>query len=581
MGGALAACLWFYTTSQANVTRAQEVQYASYLLADELRQSSDDLTRLARTYVVTGDTKYETQYFDILDIRNGKKPRPADYHRIYWDFVAADQPKPRQDTNTIALQDLMKAAGFTEREFDLLSEAQANSDGLVNLEVKAMNAVKGKFDDGAGNYTVTGPADFALARDLMHSPEYHKFKADIMVPVDKFFVALDARTSGAIAAAQSKAEIFALISIATFIILTLVSAATFWVLFSRVISPILSIKDVMTRLSEGDSSVRLDGFERDDEVGEMAKAVVVFQENAEERLRLANAQEETHRRNLERTQAVEVMIQAFEADIAKVLEQVEATNGQLGETATTLKSNASTTTSSSIKVANAAEQAAESVQAMAAATDELSSAIAEISEQVTRAAVTTNTAVECTSQSTQTIERLAIAAQGIGQVINLIQDIAEQTNLLALNATIEAARAGEAGRGFAVVAQEVKSLASQTARATSDIAEKIAGIQKASDETTKTITQVDNAIREISETSSAVASAIEEQRAATQEIANSAQNAAHGTREATENISHVSHSADETGQTAHVVSAIADDLTNGSVELQDTIRSFLKRVRAA
>lgn len=106
-GVLLAGCFWFYTTSQSDVTQAHDTQYISYLLADELRQSSDDLTRLARTYVITADAKYERQYFDILDIRNGKKPRPAEYHRIYWDFIAADLPKPRPDTTTISLEELI------------------------------------------------------------------------------------------------------------------------------------------------------------------------------------------------------------------------------------------------------------------------------------------------------------------------------------------------------------------------------------------------------------------------------------------------------------------------------------------
>src|ERR1700739_4737546 len=106
---------------------ASSARFQSYLLADELRQSSDDLTRLARTYVVTADPKFEQQYLDILDIRNGKKPRPQHYERIYWDFVAAGEPKPSPDGETIALSELMKRAGFTDAAFAKLHEAQANS----------------------------------------------------------------------------------------------------------------------------------------------------------------------------------------------------------------------------------------------------------------------------------------------------------------------------------------------------------------------------------------------------------------------------------------------------------------------
>jgi len=132
--------------SNDRLNAANENRYTSFMLATELRQSSDDLTRLARTYVLTGDAAYEKQYFAILDIRNGKKPRPQHYERIYWDFVAADGKPPRPDsTQTIALTALMKQAGFSEAEMGKLTEAKNNSDDLVNTETKAMNMVKGLY----------------------------------------------------------------------------------------------------------------------------------------------------------------------------------------------------------------------------------------------------------------------------------------------------------------------------------------------------------------------------------------------------------------------------------------------------
>ena len=184
------------------VARSVDLRYRSYLLADELRQSSDDLTRLARTYAVTGDAKYEKQYFDILDIRNGKKPRPEHYERIYWDFVAAGIDKPQPDGATASLQALMKEAGFSEQEFAKLKEAQNNSDALVKNETIAMNAVKGLFDDGTGQFTKKGDPDLELARKLTHDENYHKYKAQIMKPVDEFLELLDKRTSAAVEQAK-------------------------------------------------------------------------------------------------------------------------------------------------------------------------------------------------------------------------------------------------------------------------------------------------------------------------------------------------------------------------------------------
>ena len=185
----------------SEVERATITRYESYLLADELRQSSDDLTRLARTYVVSGEPKWEQQYFEVLDIRNGKKPRPLAYQRIYWDFRAADNPSPRGAGQAVALTDLMKQAGFTDAEFAKLKEAQDNSNDLVKTETIAMNLVKGQLDDGKGGFTVKGEPDLEKARAMMHDLDYHKFKAKIMKPVDEFFVLLDQRTSEAAAKA--------------------------------------------------------------------------------------------------------------------------------------------------------------------------------------------------------------------------------------------------------------------------------------------------------------------------------------------------------------------------------------------
>ena len=154
--------------NQSALEHSQDIRYKSYLAADELRQSSDDLTRLARTYVVTGDANYEQMYNDILDIRNGKKPRPQNYERIYWDFVAAGNLKPKPDGETIALQTIMENLGFTEDEFKLLSQSQANSDGLIKTEVMAMNAIMGKIDADGQKLMKPGETKEEFARRIMH-----------------------------------------------------------------------------------------------------------------------------------------------------------------------------------------------------------------------------------------------------------------------------------------------------------------------------------------------------------------------------------------------------------------------------
>ena len=178
-GIATAVAILKSRSASAEEAAAYDNRYRSYLLADELRQSSDDLTRLGRTYVVTGDASYKAQYLDILAIRNGEKPRPQSYHRIYWDFVAGGTAKPRPDGETVALSALMKRQGFTDEEFKQLEQAQKNSDGLVKLEVEAMNLVEGKDKDGK---SLPAP-DRARAIELVHSKTYHQFKSQIMAPI--------------------------------------------------------------------------------------------------------------------------------------------------------------------------------------------------------------------------------------------------------------------------------------------------------------------------------------------------------------------------------------------------------------
>ena len=189
--------------NEENIASSAAKRYNSYLLADELRQSSDDLTRMARTYTVTGDPKYKEYFERILAIRGGDAPRPVDYHNIYWDFVAATGTPPRVDTPANSLKKLMKEADFTETEFALLQETENESNELVNLENRAMNAMVGVFEDGTGRYN-KGVPDKELARNLLHGDEYHKAKEKIMNPLEKFFEAIDHRTSGEITVYRDK-----------------------------------------------------------------------------------------------------------------------------------------------------------------------------------------------------------------------------------------------------------------------------------------------------------------------------------------------------------------------------------------
>jgi PAS domain S-box-containing protein len=198
--GALAVAFALYARSEQQIARTNELRHRSFLLADELRQSGDDLTRMARTYVVTGDPVYKQHFQDILDIRDGKKPRPENYARPYWDLVLGDGPAPRASQQAVPLLDLMRQARFTEEEFRKLAEAKANSDGLTIPEFEAMKLAES-----------TGPeaeANRAKARMMMYDAAYHRAKAAVMGPIHDFSVLVDERTLAAVRAAENSATIF-------------------------------------------------------------------------------------------------------------------------------------------------------------------------------------------------------------------------------------------------------------------------------------------------------------------------------------------------------------------------------------
>lgn len=548
--GAVIVASLAYQRAAVDLDVAQNQKYRSYILASELRQSSDDLTRLARTYVVTGEPKYETQYWDVLAIRNGEKARPVDYHRIYWDFVAATGEAPRPGTVKAPLMALMREAGFTEEEFAKLAQAQANSDGLVDLETEAMNAVKGLFMAPDGTYSVVGEPDLTYAAGLLHSDQYHRYKAEIMAPLDEFFVLMEERTSGAVVDGEKRVNVAGQFLGAAIVMMLLSVILTIWVFYVRISRPLLALTDVMKELAEDRLTIDVPGTRRKDEIGEMARRVVVFRDGMLEARRLREEQDATHRVETERSARLEAGIAEFEQTIGEVIASLADASADMQASAEGLTGNADQATKQSAVVAAATQQATGNVGAVAGAAEELRNSISEIARQVQASTAITGRAVEEASKTDATVQGLADAAQKVGDVVLLIQDIAEQTNLLALNATIEAARAGDAGKGFAVVASEVKGLADQTRKATDNIHGQISSIQSATDEAVTAIRGIGKTIQEVSEIATAIASAVEQQSSATGEIARNAQEAAAGAEEVLANIAGVSEASEETGSAA-------------------------------
>ena len=290
--------------------------------------------------------------------------------------------------------------------------------------------------------------------------------------------------------------------------------------------PMTAMCQAMRELAGGRFDVVLPGLGRNDELGEMAAAVEEFKVQAVAKAERDAAAQDAHNKASSAARRSELIRFAdeFEAAVGAIVSNVSASAVQLESAAGTLTRTADTTQSLSNQVAGASEQASQNMQSVASATEELSASVDEIGKRVRESNRIAEAAVLQAEQTDGRIGKLSRAAQQIGDVVKLITAIAEQTNLLALNATIEAARAGEAGRGFAVVASEVKSLASQTAKATDEISSHISGMQGATQESVAAIKEIGGTIGQISAIASSIASAVEQQGSATQEIARSVQN---------------------------------------------------------
>ena len=371
---------------------------------------------------------------------------------------------------------------------------------------------------------------------------------------------------------------FALVCAATIVIVLVGS-----VLIGRSVTrPLAKITSLTERLASGDSDFEVPYTNRKDEVGELAKALQVFKENAAQIARMHGEQAVLKQNaDSERRKAMMELAGKFEASVQAVVGDLFSDAREMQESAQILSKTAGEANQRATAMAGACEQASTNVKAVAAATEELSCSIAEINTRVGQAALVADKAVSNSEKTNDVVQGLAVAAEKIGEVIELINQIASQTNLLALNATIEAARAGEAGRGFAVVAAEVKSLASQTAKATDEISAQIAAIQTETQQVVVNIQSIRGTILEVNEISSSIATAVGQQEAATQEIAASVEDAANGTTQVLQNITRVTNATSQTGGAADQVLGSSGRLSGKVQVLQEEVAKFLAGVRAA
>jgi len=365
--------------------------------------------------------------------------------------------------------------------------------------------------------------------------------------------------------------------------ITVLSGIIVAFLIGRAIArPVVAMTAAMQSLAAGDTSADVPAQDRKDEIGTMAAAVQVFKENAIDKERLEREQAESEQRaKAARKEEMQSLADSFESRVQRVVEQVSAGVVDIKEAVAGVTSSVDNTSSRTLEVGTAATSTRGNITTVASATEELAGSINEIGGQMSRSVTMATEAVEEVEQSNQIIAGLASAAEKIGQVVELINSIAGQTNLLALNATIEAARAGEAGKGFAVVAAEVKNLATQTSRATEEIAAQIAEVQGASNKAVGTVEGIGKRIREISEVATAIAAAVKQQDAATQEIARNTQAVSEDADSVADNVSELTQGSARSYASSIKVKWSSEDLAAPVEELRKAVDAFLVEVRAA
>ena len=428
---------------------------------------------------------------------------------------------------------------------------------------------------------MVSPGTVDLARLLQTSPEFNAIDHDLHEVLSKIVSDLTNITqdkSKALNQAISTTEIAAAVSLLLTILASIMAAIYIVKAISR---PLKNLVTTTNKLVEKDWEVKIDNTGRVDEIGQMAKALLLFRDNGLENEKLMAAQAEEDRKSLERANNIEKLVANFRNDSAEVTKAMEHVTQQMGESSVTMSNIANDTNQLSEEVARSAENASSNVNNVSAATEELTASIQEISRQLSSTSTMAQNAKEISAETVDKMKVLENSAREINTVIEIISEIAEQTNLLALNATIEAARAGDAGKGFAVVASEVKNLANETSKATERVREQVDRIQGDTTQAVSQIERISKSIEDLTESMGAIAAAMEEQSSATQEISRNVSEASEGTTIVVQSIGQVSASTRQTQQTSQSVNQVAEELSQRSDTLKRSIETFITNIQNA